>query len=47
MECLVLWVGYKREEASWVREDNVTAAALRYVDYLFNSMNTEFNCEYI
>ncbi len=39
MECLVLWVGYKREEASWVREDNVTAAALRYVDYLFNSMN--------
>ena len=44
MECLVLWVG---EEASWVREDNVTAAALRYVDYLFNSMNTEFDSEYI
>ncbi len=30
MECLVLRDGFKREEATWVREDEVTAAALRY-----------------
>ncbi len=27
---LVLWDGFKREEATWIREDEVTAAALRY-----------------
>ena len=30
-ECLVLWAGYWREEASWVAEREVTAAALRSV----------------
>ncbi len=29
MECLVMWKGYRREEASWVVERDVTAAALR------------------
>ena len=28
-ECLVLWAGYRREEASWVADEDVTAAALR------------------
>ena len=28
-ECLVLWARYRRVEASWVAEDNVTA--LRYM----------------
>ena len=26
----MLWDGFKREEAMWVREEEVTAAALRY-----------------
>ena len=27
-ECLVLWEGYKREEASWISVKDVTAAGL-------------------
>ena len=27
----MLWEGYRREEASWVQETEVTAAALRYL----------------
>ncbi len=27
--CLVLWKGYRRDEASWVVEKDVTNAALR------------------
>ena len=28
MMCLILWKGYRREEASWVGKQDVTAAAL-------------------
>ena len=29
MEFLILWAGYRREEASWMAEEDITAAALR------------------
>ena len=35
MECLVLWDGFKQEEATWIREEEVTAAALRYLVKLY------------
>lgn len=41
MKCLVLWKGYRKEEASWVKETEVTEAALRYKShllYLFDVM---------
>ena len=31
MEFFILWAWYRREEASWVAEKDITAAALRYV----------------
>ena len=31
----MLWDGFKREEATWVREEEVTAAALRYLVKLY------------
>ena len=30
-EYLILWEGYRREEASWVREDDITKAAITSV----------------
>ena len=38
MECLLLWDGFKREEATWVREEEVTAAALRYLLNLYTDV---------
>ena len=31
----MLWDGFKREEATWIREEEVTAAALRYLVKLY------------
>ena len=31
----MLWDGFKREEATWVREEDVTAVALRYLVKLY------------